>query len=156
MHYQRTPCLSLKSLFKPIKYTDNNPTDFEIKEKYLYNGYDKLCFFYKLEDFKDESEIRILTSRFANPYSFAQLDPFGIQQIEKALESQQMNYEDSLRLKIDSASKLIQEIVVSPYAHNQFIKTVKQCIENINMRRRLLQTDLIECDVNESRRKEWV
>ena len=143
-------------IIKPIKYTDNKPTDFEMERKYLDNGYDKLCFFYKLEDFKDESEIRILRSRFANSYGFAGLHPLGIPQIENALESQQMNYQDSTRLKIDSANKLIQKIVVSPYAHNQFIKTVKQCIENINMRRRLLQTDLIECDVNESRRKEWV
>ena len=141
-------------IIKPIKYTDNRPTDFGMEEKYLRYGYDKLCFFYKLEDFKDESEIRILRSAFANPYSLANLDPSGIQQTEKVFK--QRGFKDSVRLEIDSAGKLIQQIVVSPHAHNQFIETVKQSIERINMYRRLRLTDLIKYDVIESRRKEWV
>ena len=143
-------------IIKPIKYMDNKPTDFEMEKKYLRNGYDKLCFFYKLEDFKDESEIRILSSTVSNLYSFANLDPFGIQQIEKTFKSLQTNYQDSIRLKIDSAAKLIQQIVVSPHAHNQFIKTVKQSIENINVCRQLRQTDLISRNIIESKRKLWV
>ena len=134
-------------IIKPIKYTDNKPTDFEMEKKYLRNGYDKLCFFYKLEDFEDESEIRILRS----PHVY-----YGISQLYSSkfptLEMFMSPVQDSLQLKIDSAGKLIQEIVVSPHAHDQFIKTVRQSIKHINM----LRTDPIKCDVIESRRKEWV
>ncbi len=142
-------------IIKPIKYMDNKPTDFEMEEKYLHNGYDRLCFFYKLEDFKDESEIRILRSTPTIAYTFTQLHPSNFHHLDekyRAISPPQ----DSWQLKIDSAAKLIQKIVVSPHAHNQFIKTVKQSIENINVCRQLLQTDLIECDTIESRRKEWV
>ena len=142
-------------IIKPIKYTDTKPTDFEMEVKYLQNGYDKLCFFYKLEDFKDELEIRILRSE-SIAYIFCQLDPSNIHKVKYEKLGISIKFQAPSQLKIDSASKLIQEIVVSPYAHNQFIKTVKQSIEHINMRRRRQQTDLIECDVNESRRKEWV
>ena len=142
-------------IIKPIKYTDNKPTDFEMEEKYLHNGYDRLCFFYKLEDFEDESEIRILRSTPTIAYTFTQLHPSNFHHLDenyRAISPPQ----DSWQLKIDSAGKLIQQIVVSPHAHNQFIKTVKQSIEHINMYRQLLQTDLIKCGVIESRRKEWV
>ena len=138
-------------IIKPIKYMGNKPTDFKMEEKYLRNGYDKLCFFYKLEDFEDESEIRILRSPHVY-YGISQLYPSKFPTLKMFMSPAQ----DFLQLKIDSASKLIQQIVVSPHAHNQFIKTVKQSIENINVCRRQLQTDLIECAVIESRRKEWV
>ena len=140
-------------IIKPIKYTDNKPTDFEMEKKYLRHGYDKLCFFYKLEDFKDESEIRILRSE-SRAYIFAQLHPSTFHEINEEM-GKFIKIQNPSQLKIDSASKLIQQIVVSPHAHNQFIKTVQQSIEHINMYRQRLQTDLIECDVIESRRKEW-
>ncbi len=139
-------------IIKTIKYTSSNPTDFEMETKYLQHGYDKLCFFYKLEDFKDESEIRILLSNELNAYSFCQIDPSAIYKVNEVM-NQQMVHRSSVQLKIDSASKLIQQIIVSPYAHDQFIKTVNQSIESINLYR---QTDPIECDIIESRRKEWV
>ena len=141
-------------IIKPIKYTNNKPTDFEMERKSLYNGYDKLCFFYKLEDFGDESEIRILRSE-SHAHIFSQLDPATFHGINEDI-GKFIKIQDPLQLKIDSAGKLIQQIVVSPHAHNQFIKTVKQSIEHINVCRQRLQTDLIECDVIESRRKEWV
>ena len=139
---------------KPVKYINNNPTNFYIEEKYLSNGYDQLCFFYKLADYKDESEIRILRSMFGGAYFLYQTPPSTIQQIQSTLRS--VRYGDSIKLKIDSANKLIQQIVISPHAHDQFIKTVQQSIENINVRRQRQQIDLIECDLIESRRKEWV
>lgn len=137
---------------KPVKYTNNNPTDFEMKMKYLQNGYDKFCFFYKLEDFQDESEVRILASTYLNPYGLAQLKPSEFYAVSQLI-NQQIHTMDSLPLIINSASKLIQQIIVSPYAHSQFIKTVKQSIENINLSR---QADPIKCDIIESRRKEWI
>ena len=141
-------------IIKPVKYMDNKPTDFEMERKYLRNGYDQLCFFYKLEDFEDELEIRILRS-IHSAYSYSQLHPSNFFNLDRRFQSI-LPSQDSLQLAINSAGKLIQQIVVSPHAHNQFIKTVKQTIENINVYRQLLRTDLIKCDVIESRRKEWV
>ena len=135
---------------------ENKPTDFEMEEKYLHNGYDKLCFFYKLEDFKDESEIRILVSTHGNPYSYSQLHHLSnFHNLDKMLR-ETLPLQDSFPLKIDSAGKLIEQIVVSPHAHNQFIKTVKQSIENINVCRQLRQADLISRNIIESKRKLWV
>lgn len=148
-------CFIPQIIIKPIKYTGNKPTDFEMEDKYLHNGYDKLCFFYKLEDFKDEAEIRILKSTHANPYSFSQLHPSNFYNLDRRHRDTLFS-QDSWQLKINSAGKLIQQIVISPHAHNQFIKTVKQSIDNINVHRQLLQADLIKCDIIESRRKEWV
>ena len=138
-------------IIKEVEYTDKNPTDFAMGEKYLRNGYDLLCFFYKLGDFRDEAEIRILRSTFQAAYTLAFLNIYNYDKIDDAIKSVSPP-QDSLRLKIDSADKLIQQIVVSPHAHDQFIKTVRQSIKHINM----LRTDPIKCDVIESRRKEWV
>ena len=142
------------AMIKKIEYIGNSPSDFEMRKEYFYNGYDKMCFFYKFVDFQDESEVRILTSGFRNQYSYAMLDPKSFQRHSTGKDP--ISFENSLSIKIDSANDLIQEIVVSPHAHDQFIKTVKQCIENINVCRQLEEKDLIECCVNESRRKVWV
>ena len=141
-------------IIKEVKYTDKNPTDFKMGVKYLSNGYDQLCFFYKLEDFRDEAEIRILKSTLQWSYIWAFLD-HNYSKINDALKKA-FPSQNSLRLNIDSADQLIQEIVVSPYAHNEFITTVKKSIEIINQYRKGLQANLIECDIIESRRKEWV
>ena len=142
-------------IIKRVEYTDKNLTDFAMGEKYLRNGYDLLCFFYKLGDFRDESEVRILRSTFHLSYIFASGDRRDFSETEDAFKKS-LPLKDAVQLKIDSASKLIQQIVVSPYAHDEFIQTVQQSIECINMSRQQRHTDLIECDVIESRRKEWV
>ena len=142
-------------IIKRVEYTDRNPTDFAMAEKYLRNGYDQLCFFYKLEDFEDESEVRILRSTFHLCYIFASGDRRDFSKIENNFK-RSLPLEDAIPLKIDSAGKLIQQIMVSPYAHDHFIETVRQSIECINMFRQQRQTDPIKCDVIESRRKEWV
>ncbi len=144
-------------IIKEVEYTDKNPTDFAMAAKYLHNGYDLLCFFYKLGDFRDEAEIRILRSTFQSAdilTAFLGID-FSFRKIDDALKKVSFP-QNSLRLNIDSAGKLIQKIVVSPYAHNEFIKTLRQSIEVINQHRENLQVDLIECNIIESRRKVWV
>ncbi len=142
-------------IIKEVEYTDKNPTDFAMGEKYLRNGYDLLCFFYKLEDFRDEAEIRILTSTFQKAYTFAFLGIYNYDKVDDAIKNVSPP-QDCLRLKIDSADKLIQEIIVSPYAHNGFVITVRKSIEIINQHRESPQLEPIECNIVESRRKEWV
>ena len=138
-------------IIKEVEYTDKNPTDFAMGKKYLRNGYDLLCFFYKLGDFRDEAEIRILRSTFQAAYTLAFIGIYNYDKIDDAIKKVSPP-QDSLRLRVGSADKLIQQIVVSPHAHDQFIKTVRQSIKHINM----LRTDPIKCDIIESRRKEWV
>lgn len=130
-------------MIKPIVYEDKNPTDFEMEEKYLQNGYDKLCFFYKLKDFKDEAEVRILKTTFSNPYSLLSLN---LSDLYRNYDKLPITSEGSVPLKINSANKLIQKIIVSPYAHHNFIETVKQTIGHT------INPDI----VFESRRKNWV
>ena len=143
-----------RAVIKKIKYIDNSPSDFEMHKEYFYNGFDKMCFFYKLEDFEDESEVRILTSGFRNQYGYAMLEPKTFQRHITGEEP--IDFQNSLPVKIGSANKLIQQIVISPHAHNKFIETVKQIINHINTRRASLGSELIQCGVVESRRKEWV
>ena len=140
-------------IIKPIKYIDNSPSDFEMREKYFYNGYDKMCFFYKFVDFQDESEVRILTSPFLNQFGYAMMKPTIY---ENSKGEDPISFENSLSIKIGSANKLIQQIVISPHTHNKFINTVKQIINHINMCRASSQYELIQCNIDESRRKEWV
>ncbi len=144
-------------IVKSVKYIHNNPKDFEMDRVYLENGYDLLCFFYKLADFKDEAEIRILKSSFGNAFMYAKMPPS---------ESRTHNEEESLRnsgaikdafaLPINTVSKLIQQIVVSPYAHSNFINVVKEFIGRSQIRRPSGQIERIECDIVESRQSRWI
>lgn len=140
-------------IIKPIIYIDSIPSDFQMDDQSLRRRYDLLSFFYKMDDYKDESEIRILKSESPAAYSYINLSSNELLHFER---KERINYTESLELKIESASILIQKIVVSPYAHSQFIDTVKQTIGHINFYRKSIQCPLIECKIIESRRKDWV
>ena len=58
--------------------------------------------FYKLEDFRDEAEIRILTSTFQKAYTFAFLGIYNYDKVDDAIKNVSPP-QDCLRLKIDSA-----------------------------------------------------
>ncbi|MDE0471262.1 MAG: DUF2971 domain-containing protein [Ekhidna sp.] len=137
-------------IIKRIKYIDSIPSDFQIDKQSLRQRYDLLSFFYKMDDYKDESEIRILKSESPSAYSYINLSSNQLMHFEK---KERINYTETLQLKIESASILIQKIVVSPYAHSQFIDTVKQTIRRINFCR---NSPIDPNIVIESRRKGWV
>ena len=63
---------------------------------------------------------------------------------------------DAFALPINSVSKLIQQIVVSPYAHSNFINIVKQFIGRSQIRRPSGKIERIECDIVESRQSTWI
>lgn len=136
-------------IIKSVKYINNNPKDFEMDRIYLENGYDLLCFFYKLEDFKDEAEIRILRSAFGNAFMYAKTPPNELPNHDLGVTG------DAVALPINSVSKFIQQIVVSPYAHSNFINIVKEFI-GIPVRRPSGQIERIECDIVESRQSRWI
>lgn len=140
-------------IIKPIKYIDNSPSDYEMDKKDFNNGYDKMCYFYKFVDFQDEAEVRILTSTFLDQYGYAWMNP---KNFFKHSTDDPISFENSLTINIGSANTLIEQIVISPDAHSNFIYTVIQMIDLINKFRESSQSDRIQCDIDESRRKAWV
>lgn len=148
--------LNVGYVIKEIEYTERKPSEFEIREELLREGYDKMCFFYKMMDFKDEAEVRILYSTFIEPYKLSQDHPSDLPDIHSTFKTAPVK--NSVHLRIDSADKFIQQIVISPYAHNQFVETVKQVVARINYCRRLQtpQSVAVGFDIVESKRKEWV
>lgn len=160
-------------IIKKIKYIDYQPTEFEATKEELEQGNDKLCFFYKMDDYKDESEIRILTSRFLEVYKMYDRGvPPGFKELFEALfrptyqqltdqgyniSKQYSPFQSSIPLYIKSSDNLIEKIIVSPHSHNQFIKIVQQTIENINISRRSKRLPIFQVSkVIESRRKDWI
>lgn len=160
-------------IVKPIKYINYQPSDFEATQEQLQQGNDKLCFFYKMDDYEDEREIRILTSRLEEVHLFYQtgMGPNYkevmeslLQPVYEQLSSQGYKlsehfspFQSSIPLYIESSDNLIDQIVVSPHSHDQFIKTVRQTIENINACRELRGLPIFQVSkVIESRRKDWV
>ena len=85
------------AIIKKIEYIDDNPSDFEMREEYFYNGYDKMCFFYKFVDFQDESEVRILTSGFRNQYGYAVMERTLYQKTEEHFP---ISFENTLPIEI--------------------------------------------------------
>lgn len=145
-------------VIRSVEYTDKEPSSFEIQEKLLYKGYDKMCFFYKMEDFRDEAEVRILHSKFMDPFELAKRRPSDIPDFG----SDENTFKNSSPLRIISATKLIQQVVTSPYAHENFINTVKQVIGHIihsKNRVKAVGNSVeipIDFEIVESRRKNWV
>ncbi len=149
-------------VIKPIQYTDDEPSDFEMKEELLENGYDKLPFFYKMKDFEDEAEMRILRST-GNAYTYVYKDDSEIKKLNEIHTI--FPILNTIPLRLIPNNQFIQQIVVSPYAYNGFIQTVKQTIAYINFTHANVQRDPrdsiqpIFIDPNiviESRRKKWV
>ena len=81
-------------------------------------------------DFKDECEVRILRMLFENPYILALDKSHYNKDLMFSLLDKFQNT-TSEKLHIYSAQKLIEQIVISPYAHNNFIKTAYDIIPQI-------------------------
>lgn len=145
-------------VIKRIKYKKYDPSDFEMSVELLEKGYDKMCFFYKMKDFESEQELRILKPHFENIFpTFYRNFP-----IHKNIDTLGSNLPNktSIPLNLIFNNRLIEQIIVSPYAHSKFIETVKQYIRYIRFEdapRDLIRPILIDPDiVVESGRKVWV
>ena len=138
-----------QTFIKSVEYTNNFPRDFKMDKKYLDLGYDRMCFFYKMKDFEDEAEVRILRSRSHGIHnSMLHADKMLADKLyedEKRLKSKYIN-EHVVPLSIGSARELIEKIVISPKAHENTIKHIKKLSEN------WIDPDIII----ESRQKEWL
>lgn len=137
---------------KPVKYIRGKPSNFEMTLKQLENGEGKLCFFYKINSFENEKEIRILRYAKDNKNKLDQSNPFVILKSEEGNLSCPSTY----YLKITSASDLIEQIVISPYAHSEFRRILEDQIEICNFHRKSKKRPLIDCDITESGQKSWM
>ncbi len=145
-----------RCFIKEIEYTHTQPSNFEINKSDLEKGYDILTFFYKMEDFKDEKEVRILY-----PYGWKgsiygileNADKMDVRIFgnsgfirEQSLRSASETPRE-IKINIGSAYNLIDKIVISPYAHTNMIKTVQDVVNSI--------TDQ-KFKIEESKRTNWV
>ena len=148
-------------IIKPVKYIGAEYSDVDIENIGEWFQYERICFYYKFIDFVDESEVRILCATKFNQGGLASLRDEYLLNMQKgeqrAIEISGFSpYLDMLPLGISSANTLIQKIIISPKAHNNFIKIVKQQIEIINIWREENNKDRIECKIVESGQKRWL
>ncbi|MYG07554.1 hypothetical protein F4167_13245 [Candidatus Poribacteria bacterium] len=118
----------------------------------LENREGKLCFFYKTKPFAAEKEIRILRYARDDKNKPDQCDPPVIFRGEELNLPRPSTY----YLQITSASDLIDEIVISPYAHSDFRRILEDNIEICNFRRKSKNRPLIDRSrITESGLKLW-
>lgn len=146
-------------IIKEVKYEDYNPNNFKIGFNRFLNGYDRLCFYYKMKDFRDESEIRI--SRMINFHPSIYLLSYNNKtylELDKEQDKHRQNSypNDVYYLMTKSSNDLIEQIVISPYAHKAFIKTVIETKNCINSDREKAGLEKIDCDIVQSKRTNWV
>ena len=140
---------------KEIEYTAQKPSDFTIPYNMLRRGYDIISFFYKMIDFKDEEEVRVLF-----------IDHWGLPNILNSVISDNlMNIRDresssfyqdiknrgdqGYAMNIQSPNDIIEEIIISPYAHKKMINTVKKVVEKTCKKP-------ITFGIHESNRSKWI
>ena len=118
-------------------------------KEYLDLGYDRMFFFYKMKDFEDEAEVRILRSCSHGIHNSVlhadKLSASKVYEDEKRLKDVNLD-EHVMPLSIESAREFIEKIVISPQAHVNTIKNIKKLSEN------WIDPDIIF----ESRQKEWL
>lgn len=156
------------TIIKEVRYVSEKPSNFKMGKKYMYSGYDRLCFFYKMHHFIDESEIRILHSDYrtiqklyemTNSELIEHINEFKNSTINKKehIPSFYRNIShvpEVLILDIGCASKLIQKIVISPHTYNSFIDIVNKQINIINFKRRSERlAPIVSAEHSES--KDW-
>ena len=149
-HSLRENSESDQYLVKPVKYIKENPSDFEMQEDLL-ETCANACFFYKKIDYRDESEVRILGSSCSNLWQAVKSNLIDLNTKDYSF-LKDISAVDSRPLKCQP-SKLIEQIIVSPYAHNQFILTVIKTVGLINICKRQIGEPDIELDIIESNGK---
>ena len=136
---------------KEIQYTKTNPSNFKIPNNTLLlteplnfdkpydmlrHGYDITCFFYKMIDFKDEQEVRVL---FTDTWGLINtVGEFSDKFMNLRYRESHSFYQDAkkrgnqgYKMNIGTPNNLIEEIIISPYAHKNMINTVQDIVNKI-------------------------
>ena len=107
--------------------------------------------------------MRILRPRFMNPLGILGKVPISLQNkeyINKA-HNQLGLFRNFIPIVIDPSKKLIQQVVISPYAYDGFIETVEQVVKCLLFSRTIGKVGRpeempLDFEIVESRRKNWV
>ena len=117
---------------------------------------DKVYNFYKLSDFSDEREVRLLNCRAAlNSGGMVIADGINQYQLEQARDTYLVQREDIWQANITSINDFITEIIISPTARPGIFKIVEKLLESLNVNRKLVEKPELEIEIKESRRKAW-
>ena len=114
-------------------------------------------FFYKMSDFKDEREVRILWGSEHKHFSAlaSVVKPTNLHEIHRIMDTYLVPREDIIQARMSPMEELITEIVISPSARSGIQKTIHRLIEILNILRSQIQEPPLAIEVNESRRKMW-
>ena len=111
--------------------------------------------FYKMSDFRDEKEVRILKSEHEFLRNLITFSGTGAHSMREHVYKTYVPPDDILRVRIDSMTDFITQIVISPAAHQGILKIVKNLLKTNDEKRASERKPKLEIDVVESRRKKW-
>ena len=121
----------------------------------------ELCF-YKMSDFMDEREVRILKCKAPwNTFVFTTLDENDEKYLETHYRLEQLknsyieSSEDILKIRIASMENFITEIIISPTARPGIFKIVANLLETNNEKRVSMGKPELKIKLDDSRRKMW-
>lgn len=156
-----TPPQRGKFKIRYVEYINENPNDIlsELTEinSDEFNEFQHDLFFYKMSDFEDEREVRVLWG--GEHEGFSELagivQPTNIHEVQRVMNTHLVPREDIIQAKMSPMEELITEIVISPAARPGIHKTIHHLIAILNTLRGMIQEPPLSIEVNESRRKMW-
>ena len=145
---------------KYVEYIDKSPDDvFSDLSKIEFEEFEELkhnLYFYKLSDFTDEREVRILQCRkLINFASTVVADGTNQYVIEQDMVNHVIPKEDIVQTRIASMDDFITEVIVSPTARPGIYKIVKELLRSLDEIRISKGKPKLEIEIKESRRKMW-
>ena len=111
--------------------------------------------FYKMSDFRDEKEVRILRSDNEHLWNLITIPRRGVHSMREHVYKTYVSTDDILPVDIDSMTEFITQIVISPAARSGIFKIVKNLLKTHDEKRVSEGKPKLEIDVVESRRKKW-
>ena len=142
-----------------VKYLDENPDNvFSEFAKIDFEEFQRLkqnLFFYKLDDFKDEREVRILECKaLASVDMVLTSDGTNNDRVKELMDNNTIQKTPIFPVYAPM-NNLIKEIVISPSARDGIYKIVKGLVESLNKLRKNEGKPEFTFEVTESRRKKW-
>lgn len=148
---------------KPIEYLSNVseiiPSFINLSalgsDNFLYfNRYERGLCCYKLLDYEDEREVRVVLSKA--PFNMHELlisknlKDYGVNNIVEGIE-----IKDIEKWDIVSMENIIDEIIISPEARPEIKNIIKDMISFVNQERTIKGSPELDIKINDSRRKKW-
>ena len=156
-----TPPRGSEFKIRYVEYISENPNDIlsELTEINSddFDEFQHDLFFYKMSDFKDEREVRILWGGEHKKFSelASAVQPTNLHEVQRIMNTYLVPSEDIIQARMSPMAELITEIVISPSARSGIQKTIHHLIKILNILRSEIQEPPLPIEVNESRRKMW-